>query len=147
MAAERYYRARFLESVEISIGGGYEHREFENSTKNAPYGELTVSVPLFSRQKEQEREEARRAFLKEASGYLEEIEEGIRLLEILKENARIQKKILHNLDQTMRDTSDLKDYETRIETYLNLNERIIKVQAQIRNAERKLEAMLGGTKL
>lgn len=141
--AEKSYGGRFFESVEIAIGGGYERREFESTIRNAPYGELKVSVPLFSRETAQKRAEAKRAFLKEASGYLQEIEAGKRLVEVIKEEARIKKEILTKCDGSPETFGDLKDQEERISAYLELSARIVTVQAQIRNAERKLEAMIG----
>jgi hypothetical protein len=141
--AEKCYGGRFLEKVEISLGGGYEHREFESAIRNAPYGELKVSVPLFSRETAQKRAEAKRAFLKEASGYLQEIEEGKRLVEVIKEEARIKKEILTKCDGSPETSGDLKDQEERISAYLELSERIVTVQAEMKNAERKLEAMIG----
>lgn len=141
--ADQSYGGHSLENIEISLKGGYEQREYEITSKSTPYGEFSVLIPLFSKKKKNERIEAKKAFLKEASGYLQEIEAGTRLVEILKENVRIKKAIIEKISKTAEEINNLDGQEKRMEEYLKLNERIVAVQAEMKNAERKLEAMLG----
>ena len=142
--AERRYGGRFWESFEVTLGGGFERREFEHSAKSAPFGEFKVVLPLFSPTKKQEMVEAKRAFLQEASGYLQEIEGGRRLAEILRENLRVKKEILQGADGAAADAGSLEKQEKRMGEYLALSERLVGVLAGVRDAERKIEAMMGG---
>lgn len=140
--ADELYDTGILKNVLVSLGGGMQHKEFENGPRDSAYGTFSVSLPLISRDKKIALKEAKRAFLKEGSGYIQEIGSGRRLLAVLRENLRIKKQLLQKVDLV----EDFAGQETRIEEYLALSERIVAMQGQVRGAERKLEAMVGAVR-
>ncbi len=116
--------------VTVSVNTGVEHREYFQGTHTGPYGNFEITVPLYSKKERQSKAEAKTKFLQQGAELMKIIEERQERIEIQKKKAQVLKAVM------------MDEGSSGIKAYYDCAEDMTKLEAEIREARKKLEAML-----
>ncbi len=114
----------------VSVNTGVEHREYFQGTHTGPYGNLEMTVPLYSKKERIAKAQAKTEFLQKGAEQIKIVEERSERVEILKKKAQVLKSVM------------MDDGAAGIKAYYDCAEDMAKLEAEIREARKKLDAML-----
>lgn len=116
--------------VTVAVNTGVEHREYFQGTHTGPYGNFEIIVPLYSKKERIANGQAKTEFLQKGAELIKVIEERTERVEILKKKAQVLKAVM------------MDEGSSGIKAYYDVAEDMAKLEAEIREAKKKLEAML-----
>ncbi len=115
--------------VKMQVRLGYQD-ESDSLSNVVPFGQAEIVVPIYSKDKRAKEIEEKTKFLKQGATLLKMIEENQGRIEVLKEKAKV-------LQALMKEEGLV-----GVEKYYEALEKTITLKAEIKNAQRELEAML-----
>jgi len=116
--------------VTVAVNTGIEHREYFQGTHTGPFGNIEMTVPLYSKKERIEKSKAKVEFLQKGAEQIKIIEERGDRVEILKKKAQVLKSLM------------MDEGAAGIKAYYDCAEDMAKLEAEIREARKKLYAML-----
>jgi len=116
--------------VTVAVNTGVEHREYFQGTHTGPYGIFEITFPLYSKKERIAKGQAKTEFLQKGAELIKVIEERTERVEILKKKAQVIKAVM------------MDEGSSGIKAYYDVAEDMAKLEAEIREAKKKLEAML-----
>ena len=116
--------------VTVSVNTGVEHREYFQGTRTGPYGNIEMTVPLYSKKERIAKAQAKTEFLQKGAEQIKIIEERGARVVILKKKAQVLKSVM------------MDEGAAGINAYYDCAEDMAKLEAEIREARKKLYAML-----
>ena len=80
--------------VAVAVTTGVERREYFQGTHTGPYGNIEMTVPLYSKKERIEKSKAKVEFLQKGAEQIKIVEERGERVEILKKKAQVLKSVM-----------------------------------------------------
>ncbi len=114
----------------VDLSGGMAARTLGDQAQTGPFGEVKLTVPLYSRGDRQKRKQNRGVFLEHAAGIIGELRAAQAKIRVKREKATVLKSVM------------LQGGLSGIEAHFRTKEEIVSLDAVIGAAEMKLEGFI-----